>query len=479
MVATPGYVATQPGGAYTDIVGLALFLSSVAVVLHGRRAPRARLAATAIAALAAGLALGTKFTFLAPVGALTLAVLLDAALDRRELRTWLRAAVAWCVPLFLIGGYFYVRNAVQVGNPLPSTSLGPLHLPAPPISTQTFTVGQYLFDGAIWRDFYLPGLWQSLGPAWWAIFTVTIAAGALAVIIGRDPLQRLLGLVVLITIVAYLLTPQFLGFVDRPAYFVFNVRYVSPALALGLCLLPTLPPVARPRVVGWVFAAYVVVLGATQYGPTIWAWSATGLSRSPFLERIATSDVVLGIVVGLLVAVAGIAVAGRIGLGRRSSSIAVASIVAITLVALGYPLQESYLRRRYQSTAPLPTIYRWAQHHDHERIGLIGIDLQYPLYGQDGSNYVQYIGRHGKNGAFSPFTTCAAWRRAVNAGRFDYVVVVPRGFYLVPHPTEPPELTWTRAGGQSKIVRRDGPPGAAAVLLRLRGPLDPRTCPQR
>ena len=91
LLATPGFVATQPGGAYNDVVGLALLLASLAVLVnseHGRN--RTGIAALGVAALAAGLALGTKFTFIVPVAALSVGVI---AIARRGDR--LRHGCVW------------------------------------------------------------------------------------------------------------------------------------------------------------------------------------------------------------------------------------------------------------------------------------------------------------------------------------------------------------------------------------------------
>ena len=76
LLATPGFVATQPGGGYNDVVGLALLLTSVALLVNADRGRnRSRLAALCVAALAAGLALGTKFTFIMPMAALSVGVI--------------------------------------------------------------------------------------------------------------------------------------------------------------------------------------------------------------------------------------------------------------------------------------------------------------------------------------------------------------------------------------------------------------------
>ncbi len=469
VVSTPGFVATQPGGAYTDIVGLALFLSSVALLLHAQRLRETRPPVMIVSGLAAGLALGMKFTFLAPVGALTLSLFCIVLLGAPWAR--LRAALAWSVPCLLVGSYFYVRNAVRVGNPLPQLSFGPLDLPTPPVRQQTFTVAQYLFEDSIWRRFYVPGLWDALGPAWWCIVGTAIVGSALAIVKGGALLHRLLGMVVMMSVVAYLLTPQFLGFVNRPVYFVFNVRYVATALALGLCLLPILT--GFRRVAKWVFASYVGMFAATQYGPTIWSWSSV-LARARFVERVATFDVVIGIAVGLLTLALGF-----VWLTRPDwrPPVTLAALFCVALLALGYPLQQSYVRHRYVGTFPLFEIFNWARRQHDQRIGVVGVVTQYPLYGVDDSNFVQYLGKRGKDGAFAPVTSCVDWRRIINAGRYNYLVVVPESFGLNANASPAPELAWTSSDAHARVVLEEGSPRAPAAVVALSGGLDPDACP--
>ena len=127
LLATPGLVATQPGGAYDDVVGLALVLSAAALLVGGHAAGgSSRLNAQSIAALAAGLALGTKFTFIVPVAALTVGIAVLARRSRRasELGRWLLLVA-------ITGSFWYLRNLFTVGNPLPSlhVGIGPITLP--------------------------------------------------------------------------------------------------------------------------------------------------------------------------------------------------------------------------------------------------------------------------------------------------------------------------------------------------------------
>ena len=68
------------------------------------------------------------------------------------------------------GGYWYLRNLVHTGNPLPWVhSLGPISLPAPDQALggrEAHSVLGYLGDGAVWSDWFLPGLHDGLWFLW-------------------------------------------------------------------------------------------------------------------------------------------------------------------------------------------------------------------------------------------------------------------------------------------------------------------------
>ena len=146
--------------------------------------------------------------------------------------------------------------------------------------------------------------------------------------------------------------------------------------------------------------------------------------------------------------------------------------LAVILLGVGYPLQQSYLDHRYTATLPLPKIYSWARDQQHQRIAVFGTQMQYPLYGNDLSNYVQYVGAHGPHGQFGLIPTCQQWRAALNAGHYDYVVIAPSGFFPECHATGGavdegrPECAARDHGFRIDARRAD--PAA--------GPLDPNGC---
>jgi hypothetical protein len=125
----------------------------------------------------------------------------------------------------------------------------------------------------------------------------------------------------------------------------------------------------------------------------------------------------------------------------------------------------------------LPRIYAWAQHTRDTRIGIAGFDLQYPLYGANESNYVQYVGASAPHAGFRAISSCPAWRRAVNRGRYRWLVVTPAGFPFGTAANVAPEIAWTAGQRVSEVISERGSAGALAVLYRVTGPLDPGSCP--
>ena len=171
LFGTPGLVATQPGGAYDDVVGLAFMLSAVALLVNAQvLSERSQRTAWIMAAASSGLALGTKWTFIGPVAALTIGVWFVVAREKR-IRSW----GIWLVALLLTGGFWYGRNLIAVGNPIPPFHLkiGPLSLPSPQVTTPSSTVAHFLFNTTDWRNILHPGaptrLWTGMVGAPWSL----------------------------------------------------------------------------------------------------------------------------------------------------------------------------------------------------------------------------------------------------------------------------------------------------------------------
>ena len=478
VLATPGLVDTQPGGAYNDIVCLALLLASIALILNARPPPGEGLLdlpTSAFAAIPAGFALGSKYTMIVPVLGLGLGCVLIAGRGRR-----IRHAGVWAGTLILLGGYWYLRNAVAVGNPLPQIAhLGPLSLPAPR-TDRTYTVWQYLTNGSVWRQWYIPGLRESLGLAWWALIVGSIA-GAVAATVQRDPRLRVAGGVTLLAGFMFLVTPQLLGLPGAPFFFVDNVRYCAVPLAAGLILLPLSRPLRGARAsLGWL-AFTVLALVFTLLDPGVWR---SGFPVKPFVPALHGGPAVAGAAIA-----AAMLILGEVWLWKRPAlrvwaagvrhrgRIVAAGFATVAGAAVlgGLAVGNVYARDRYRNSPPLPAAFAWAQHIHHARIGIIGLPNQYPLTGSNLTNWVQFLGVPQPHRGYAEPATCGQWRTAVNHGRYRFVVVTAPFITSV---YKQPELRWTQTSPNAHAILRDYYAGVElAVVFRITGPLPTAGCP--
>jgi hypothetical protein len=537
-------VVREPGAAKNDLVAAALLLAAVAILVNtssrhrqegallpgggtvggptpedalatgrgggspavtGPAGPDALVWPIAAAGLATGLAVGTKSTVVAMAAALTLAVVVLAPTGRR----W-AAFGWWFIPALLGGGYWYLRNLIVAGNPLPqATSIGPIPLPHPERLQEgrpNFNIVHYAGDTGVWRHYFEPGLHQAFGSLWPLVIAAAIAGGLLALLRGRDKIVRWAGAVALFGLLAYVFTPLSAAGIDgAPVGFAINIRYVVPPLLLGITLLP----LAFRRLDGWrqwtLLGALLAVLVITDRSDAalrdpartfgiplafvlvvipaalIWAYSRT--------TRVKTFPPVGGAVGGpapedaLATAGGGGSPAATGPAGRKRLSLVLGGFAALTLLvlAIGYPVQRHYLKSRFDASSEVPGLsldsaYQWARDKSHARIGLAGTTagfLSYGFFGTDLSNHVLYLGEKGSHGAYNAIPTCQAFRAAVNAAHLDYLVTTPfLNFIHTGDPIPSPEAIWLRGDKAAIPIHRDGP----ITIWRLNGALDPSTC---
>jgi hypothetical protein len=493
----------QPGDAKNDTMGLFFFLASAAILVNAdvqRRAAagsartlhsggpplEARLSngALIVAGLSAGMALGTKLNLLAPFALLTLGVIAVCA-GYRWRATWI-----WVVSSLVTGGFWFARNLVNAGNPLPWIKAGPL--PGPDQADinirEPHNVAHYLLppDGGVIRHHLVPGLHDSFGGLWPLVLAVVIGGFLLAIFRGRTPVLRMLGIVALLSGIAYLVTPlTAAGPEGDPTAFTTNLRYASPAIALGAMLLGADTGLLKPRAVPWVLGTLVVLL-LVQAVPI---WDLTGhLWTRHFLVG------AIGLAVFLVLVPVGLVIVRQ----RGASVVAVgaATVIALGLVVgIGWAKSKDYVNDRYQaSTAPhdfpvgMKAALGWFNHADvHDsRIAVVGGRpgfKQYVFYGDDLSNHVQYVAKHGPHGAYLPIASeasqhlqkgaafvaqCQEWVRALNDGGYQYAVIGPdQRTQSLP----PVEATWTEAAGGTRLETNDD-----VSVFRLNAPLDPGAC---
>jgi hypothetical protein len=173
----------------------------------------------------------------------------------------------------------------------------------------------------------------------------------------------------------------------------------------------------------------------------------------------------------------GLALIGRIS--ARAAALAAAAI-ALAVVAIGYERQDAYLDGRYADGEgfqyQLDEAVAWANPLEGERIAVAGTRGAYNQYGFDGTeldSYVQFVGREESGGNFVAIAKCRPWRRALNAGGYDYVVTTPGLDLNQPEETSPsPERGWPGGDPNATEVLRSG----RVAVFELSGPVDPRHC---
>jgi hypothetical protein len=499
-------LADQAGEARNDLVGVFFLLAAVAVVLNAWRDSRlgpshrssaafspeeeeiAALAgwrpgistgALVVVGLAAGLAAGTKLNFLLPAAVLVLGLVFLAGPGRR----W-HALAAAGLPALAGGGYWYLRNLVHSGNPLPWIHhLGPISLPSPGQTLggrEAHSVLGYLTDGHVWSAWFLPAFHHAFWILWPLLSLAALVGLALAWGRGADVVSyraesgpstpasaggagasagvtgahastagarragsraggalALAGLVGLAVAVAWLVAPTSAsGPSGSPRGFESGLRYLAPALILGLALLPAALP-ERARV--WL------------------SFLRDGRRKDNHS------------------APAGTAVAephGAPSLGRPWAVMMVL-VLAVVVAVVGYPVARHYLASRYKdpsfTTPGLNAAFAWARGISDSRIGTTST-RQYPLFGTDLSNRVSYIGETTSHGGFEAPRSCSQFIELVNEGDYDYVVA-SRDRIEPGQPPFPPSAGWLAAAGAEPVLRK--PP---TVVFHLPGQLDPSTC---
>jgi hypothetical protein len=445
-------LADQAGEARNDIVGIFFLLAAVAVALNARTGESAAdgdgggrsgafsslpAGALVVVGLGAGLAAGTKLNFLLPAAVLVLGLVAVAARGRR-----LEALAAGGLAALAGGGYWYLRNLAHTGNPLPwFDGIGPISLPAPAQALggrEAHSVLGYLSDGTVWSEWLVPGLQHGLGSLWLLILLGSAAGLLLAAQGFRCSLRRysdqkeqrkgrgdgalaVAGLAGLAAAAAWLVAPTSAsGPEGMPRGFESGLRYLAPALVLGLALLPT-AAILRDRLQHWGKRRLAVAPGA-----------------------------------------------------RTRPSLVACLLAAALVIAAGYVVQRHYLRDRYANptfaTPGLNDAFRWATPLSGARIATTST-RQYPLYGTDLSNRVEFVGEERPHGGFVAPSNCRAWRRLLDRGDYDYVVA-SRDRVEPGKPPYPATAGWTEGPGATVILRK--PP---TVVFKLTAPPNPSTCP--
>jgi hypothetical protein len=453
VLSLPVLSGTQPGEAFNDIVGLATLLAAAAFMTNAAAERRLSI----VAGLALGIAVGTKFTFLVPAFVLVAGVVVCAGKGARA-----RELGVVAVPLALTGGWWYLRNLIAVGNPEGlQLHVGPLTLPGPtsPLeSASQQTVFSEVSHLSLWGSRFAPGLDHALGPLWALVIVLYVLAIVVGIMARGNPAVRVLAVTAAVTGISYLFLPTGAAAIEQgTALFQVNLRYATPALALGIMLLPVVLQLRARRLLGALGPALVLVLLAAQLERSLWP-------TQPARHLV------------FLIATAGVAsVVFCYGPALRRQSrpvLAVGAAGLLVAAAAGtFVVQRHYFDRRYLTgddrEPVLGAIFGWAQRVSNARIALYGNVQQYPLYGARDTNVVDYLGMETGDSGFRPIATCQAWRAMLNRGHYRYVV-------LTPAPTAPIPIAWTSADPAAHLVLTAS---TNAAVYELTAELSPDTCP--
>jgi hypothetical protein len=481
-------VPREAGTPATDTVPVAMLLAAAAILINawaarGRGSPaapspearsrdsRAPLGALLVAGLAIGIALGSKLTIAGVAAGFAIGV---PFIVPREVR-W-KAFWVFVAGVAAVAGFWFLRNLIHAGNPLPWVRhIGPIDLPGPNRGLEgrdDFTVAHYIFSNpstSLWRAYFLNPIENLLGPLWFLILGGAAGGAILAIWRPRSPAVRLAGVVTVVAAIAYLFTPlTAAGPEGHPLAFGINLRYLIPGFALGLALLPLEPRVTPERFRLPLIAGGLIALFFTShYSDANVAWDG------PFAS-IPWAAVIGLVLIGAPVALALLAKRGALVAGVAGG------VLAVAVAAVGWERHDDYFAHRYDRPEDfrfqLDDAVRWAKPTSNLRIAVAGTSgayNQYGFYGDDVTNYVQYVGRHLPEADFRAIESCAPFRQALNDGDYDYLVTTPELDLNNPATASAsPERGWISGDPAVREVLHSG----RVSVFRIDGQLSPSGC---
>jgi len=412
----PLMAATQAGTARNDIVGVTLLLAAVALIAHARCDP----VAFGLAGAVTGVALGVKLSLVPIACILAVCVVVAAPRARR-----LTITVPWLGAFVVCGAFWYVRNLVQVGNPLPwlGVHLGPLSLPQlHGEETSDSTVLDRLREPGSTGRVLRPGLQLVFGDEWWIFLIVVVGLIVASIAVGRGRTARMFGVVALLALLVYFVLPNGSPSADSPlasVIFALNIRYAFAALALGYVVTVTLPRMNDGRV------ALGAVVGFAILTALAWTQRSVFDSQSEWLVTGSQRAVAIVIVVALVLVAAAVAIAvHELWPGRRlHGALATAAVLLAVIVGL-YVLAVPRIDDRYHDDHrdASAAAWRWAQQLPKTRVAVYGTLFQYPYVGPRLANRVRNLGVERSNGSFRGIRTCRELQQLLADGKYEYVV---------------------------------------------------------
>ncbi len=319
LVLAPLSWQTQVHSALTDWTATGGLIASVALVLYGHG--RAQWRWPLLAGLALGIAVGSKDTAVVP--AATVVVL---GMILFSVRSRWRASALVVVGTVILAGLWFVRNAVDTGNPLYPEAVGIggrtlLQGAVSPVTRYSTSLLQDVAhgDSAALRA-WITSVRLTIG------LPIVVAAGALLCFVGRTR-RSVLGLCAGLSVVWFViyLGEPYTGPAAVPIFIAEQLRYALPALTLAaVCACVRWRPMILVAWAALVADLYHILRGSTS---------------DPVLD-VSTRVLLVSVVVAALTAwwlwrLPGFMGATRPGGGRfqKSLGVAVALLVATVFIA--------------------------------------------------------------------------------------------------------------------------------------------------
>ena len=452
--------ADQFGEARNDLAGTFFLLAGVALLVNRKATAPGGTRFALLVGLAAGLAAGTKLNFIPAALVLLIAPAVIAGPGGRG-----RALAAGIGGAAITGGFWYLRNLIQGGNPLPWTAgEGPLGitLPGPVQETggrEAGSVLDYVPDLGVISDWFLPDLAEGFGPLWPLLALLTLAGIVVALARPASPAIRIGGLVAVALVLAWLVGPTSAsGPEGEPRGFLSGLRYLVPGIAIALTLLGPLVAGRDPRF-GWTALALLVAI-----------------SISGFLELASWGRAELAILVlAIFSATAFVLLRGgsRLPSLPRGAIALTLGVGALVLVGIGWEVASRYDRDRYRepgfTVAGLDRAFAWSRDAGEGPLAT-NATRSYPFRGEGLERRVDFPGGRTASGGLLPAAGCRTFREIVNRGRYRYLVLsLDREGKVRKYPRE---LRWVAGDPAARLVFRQAP----TAVFELEGRLDPDGC---
>jgi 4-amino-4-deoxy-L-arabinose transferase-like glycosyltransferase len=403
---------------------LTLSMLAIAVLFLLRHARSERPGELAIAGLALGLALGTKWFGLTSAAVVVVVWIAVRVASRARAAAITREGGVLLGMMALGGGFWLVRNLIESGNPLypKAVSLFGLKLFAGShgdlIDRFGYSILDYVGKPHIVSAYIYPGFKIELGLAGLVLLVGVVVALACAIPRRRDTHWAPLLAVAIVTVgicATYAITPGTgYGPKNQPTQAYVTLRWLMPAVVMGAAACAAVA--ARSRVWGALLtlAALAGIIDAIHLGPPV-----------------SGTSVVEGVLI--LVAVTAALLAAR-RLCRRAVSVDYVPSAALILAALVAVLAVGrFDEHRFDSHsyASFDPAFAWidANAPSGHRIGLTGstgatpgLAPTLPLFGPRLGNRVSYVGDRVVHSVEVP-TSERSFQRELRSGRYDLLAI--------------------------------------------------------